>query len=212
MKIQVNGIRLKHVSEFIYLGCVLDNSGTDGAEKVVSGKRVAGAIRSLVNPRDLQLECPRLFHETLLVPVLMYRSETMLWKVKERSRIKATQMDNIRRLLGIRRMDMVPNSCIRELCGVKKGIDERIYEGVLRWFGHVEKMESDRIAKKVYVRECAGSRSVGRSRKRRIDTVNECLRKRGLDVRQARRMVQDMCEWRGFVRRNAWGVAQAMNP
>ena len=53
----------------------MDESGTDGAEcsrKVASGKRVAGAIRSLVNGRDLQLECVRVLHETLLVTVLMY--------------------------------------------------------------------------------------------------------------------------------------------
>ena len=44
-------------------------------------------------------------------------------------------------------------------------------EGVFRWFGHVERMERDRIAKRVYVEECAGSCSVGRPRKGRIDTV-----------------------------------------
>ena len=61
----------------------MDESGTDGAEcsrKVVSGMRVAGAIRSLVNARAL--------HETLLVPFLMHGSETMLWNEKERSRIR----------------------------------------------------------------------------------------------------------------------------
>ena len=42
--------------------------------------------------------------------------------------------------------------------------------------------------------ECAGSRSVGRQWKRGSDTMNNCLRKRGLDVRQARRMVQDRSE------------------
>ena len=52
-------------------------------------------------------------------------------------------------------------------------------------------MESDRIAKRVYVGECAGSRSMGRLWKRWIDTGKECLRKTGLNVRQARRMVQD---------------------
>ena len=36
-----------------------------------------------------------------------------------------------------------------------KGVDERIDEGVLRWFGHVERMEKDRIGKRVYVEECA---------------------------------------------------------
>ena len=30
------------------------------------------------------------------------------------------------------RMDKVPNARIRELCGLKKGLDERIHEGVLR--------------------------------------------------------------------------------
>ena len=63
-----------------------------------------------------------------------------------------------------------------------------------------ERMKRYRIAKRVYVGECAGSRSVGKPRKRWIDIVKECLRKRGLDVRQSRRMVQDRSEWRGFVR------------
>ena len=53
---------------------------------------------------------------------------------------------------------IVPNTRIRQLCGVKKGVDENIDEGVLRWFGHVERMEVNRIAKTVYVGECGGSR------------------------------------------------------
>ena len=61
----------------------------------------------------------------------------------------------------------------------------------------MERIENDNIAKRVYVGEHAGSRSVGRTRKRWIDIVKECLKKRGLDVRQARRMVQDRNEWRG---------------
>ena len=57
----VDGIRLD-VSECKYLGCVLDESGTDGAEcsrKVAIGRKVTDALRSLVNYRSLQLECAR---------------------------------------------------------------------------------------------------------------------------------------------------------
>ena len=75
-------------------------------------------------------------------------------------------MDNLRVLLGIRRMDRVPNARVRELCRVRKSLDEMINEGILRWFDHVERMERDRITKRVYVEECAGNRSVGRPRKR----------------------------------------------
>ena len=58
--------------------CVFYESGKDGTEcnrKVASRRRVAGAIGSLVNARDLQLECARVLHQTLLVPVLMYGSD-----------------------------------------------------------------------------------------------------------------------------------------
>ena len=63
-------------------------------------------------------------------------------------------MENLKGLLGISRMDRIPNARIRELCGVAKRVDERVDEGVLRWFGHVERMERDRIAKRVYIRVC----------------------------------------------------------
>ena len=55
----------------------MDELGADEAEfrrKMASGRRVAGAIRSLGNARSLQLECARVLHKTLLVPVLMYGS------------------------------------------------------------------------------------------------------------------------------------------
>ena len=74
-EVNVDGVRLEHVSEFKYLGCVLDEVGTNGAEcsrKVASGRRVAGPIRSLVSVRDLQLECARVLNQTLLRSVLMY--------------------------------------------------------------------------------------------------------------------------------------------
>ena len=56
----------------------------------------------------------------------------------------------------------------------EEGLDERIDEGVLLGFSHVER---DRIAKRVYLGECAGSRSVDRPWKRWIDTLKECLKK-----------------------------------
>ena len=65
----------------------MDESGIDKAvyRKVEIGRRPASAIRSRVNSMSLQLECARVLHETLLVAVLMYGSETMIWKEKERS-------------------------------------------------------------------------------------------------------------------------------
>ena len=65
----IDRVRLEHILEFKYLGCVLDESGTD-ADEAECSRKVAGAIRSLVNARSLQLECARVLHESLMVPVL----------------------------------------------------------------------------------------------------------------------------------------------
>ena len=107
-------------------------------------------------------------------------------------------MDNLRRLLGVRRMDRVPNARIRELCGVTNGVDERIDESLLRWLCHVERMEIDMITKRLYLGVCNGSRSVGWPRKSWIDTVRDCLRKRGLDVKQGHRRVRGRSELGGL--------------
>ena len=72
-----------------------------------------------------------------------------------------------------------------------KEVDERIDEGILQWFGRVERVENDKITKGVYVGECAGSCSVCRPQKRWIHTMKNSLRKKSLDVRQISRMVHD---------------------
>ena len=61
-------------------------------------------------------------------------------KEKERSRIRDVQMDNLRDLLGMRRIDKVLNAWIMVLYGVLKGVDKRMDVGVFQWFGHVERM------------------------------------------------------------------------
>ena len=44
-------------------------------------------------------------NEVVLVIVVLYGCETMVWREKERSTIKADQMGNLRVLLGVRRMN-----------------------------------------------------------------------------------------------------------
>ena len=83
----------------------MGKSGTDEAEcgrKVASGRRVAGAIRSLVNGRSLQLESARVLYESLRVPFLTYGSETMIWREKEKSKIRAVQIRQSQRSAGYR--------------------------------------------------------------------------------------------------------------
>ena len=67
------------------------------------------------------MECARVLHKSLLVSVLTYGSETMIWRKKEKSIIWAVQMDNLRGLLGMRRLDKVPNARIKTVAWSDEG-------------------------------------------------------------------------------------------
>ena len=50
-------------------------------------------MNSHTNSRRLQLECTRMVHGDLLLLVLMFDSEGMLWRENKNSSIMAVQMD-----------------------------------------------------------------------------------------------------------------------
>ena len=77
---------------------------------------------------------------------------------------------------------------------------------------HMGRMENYTIAKSFYVGKYSGSQLMGRARRKWIDTLKNCLKKKGLDVRQAKRMVHDKNVWGRFARGNALGVGRVMNP
>ena len=72
----------------------------------------------------------------------------------------------------------------KQFCKVTKDVDKNFYEGICHWFGHEKRKGNDRIAKSVYLDECADSCSKGRPRKRWIDFMKGYLKKRGLVVSQ----------------------------
>ena len=60
--------------QFKYLRCVLNEprASTERSRKVGRWRRVAGAFKALFNTRDLPLECARVLHWVILIPVLVY--------------------------------------------------------------------------------------------------------------------------------------------
>ena len=94
------------------------------------------------------------------------------------------------------------------VCGLAKGAGERIDKGIVQWFGHVERMKNDSIAKRVYVEECAGSRSVGWPQKRCIDTVKDCLKKK---FGKQGKWFMTGVNGEDFLTGNMWDISRGMN-
>ena len=61
-------------------------------------------------------------------------------------------------------MDRVGNKEVRRRAGIEKELASRADQRVLRWFGHVERMDKYRMARRVLMAEVSGGRVRGRPR------------------------------------------------
>jgi hypothetical protein len=88
----------------------------------------------------------------------------------------------------------------RELEELSKG--ENIVKWIkgqrVSWLGHLERMEEDRMPKKIFTQELEGTRRSGRPRKGWREEVERDLEVLG--VRRWRELVLDREKWRGIVR------------
>ena len=79
-------------------------------------------------------------------------------------------------------------------------VTQRIDQGVLRWFGHVERMGDKKMAKGVCDSDVRGIRQRERPRKCWMDGVKEMLARKGINIQEAKVSVQNRNEWRSICR------------
>ena len=69
--------------------------------------------------------------------------------------------------------------------GIERELASRADQRVLRWFGHVERMDKYRMARRVLMAEVSGGRVPWRPRLGRMDGVKVALGNRGITVEAA---------------------------
>ena len=71
----------------------------------------------------------------------------------------------------------------------------RVDQCVLRWFGHVERMDEERMAKKVMISNVEGNTCKGRPRLGWMDGVRMALGKRGMSMEHGKLNTLDGRRW-----------------
>ena len=70
-------------------------------------------------------------------------------KVTEIRKLNVFEMKCLRSMTGVSQLDRVRNEVVRARTGVRRDLVARLDMNVLRWFGHVERMDNERLQKKV---------------------------------------------------------------
>ena len=133
------------------------------------------------------------------MPTVMYGSESWDMKVTERQKLNVFEMKCLRSMTGVSRLDRVRNEVVRARTGVRRELAARVDVNVLRWFGHVERMDNERLLKKVMNAKVDGRNARGRPRFGWMDGVKRALNDRRMDIREASERARNRNEWRMIV-------------
>ena len=129
----------------------------------------------------------------------MYGSESWGMKVTDRQKLNVSEMKCLRTMTGVFPLDRVRNEVVTAKKGVKRELAARVDMNVLRWFGQVERMDNERLLKKVMNAKVDGRSATGSPRFGWMDGVKRALNDRKMDMREASEHARNRNEWRMIV-------------
>ncbi|KAK6041872.1 hypothetical protein COOONC_17176 [Cooperia oncophora] len=213
--VRLGSVALEQVSNFKYLGSVVQERKVAAEAEVRSrighaSKTFAALKWCLWKKSNISLKTKIRMFRTLVLPVLLYGSETWTLLKSDLSHLEVFQMRCLRHMLGIRLRDHVTNNAIREKFEDQPTIEEQLKLRRLRWFGHLCRMGHDRIPNMLLWRKRPAQWKVQRTapKKTWLKQVEEDLRALRCSVEHARRIAANRPEWRHFIQ----GVRTPMAP
>ena len=189
------------VSAFPYLGGLLSGDGSQ--EREISRRlALAGAAFKQLRPRVLgshrvPLRTKVLVYRAIVLSILLYgAAESWAPNASQLQRLCVFHTTCLRRMMGLSRLDMVPNSELFRRAGIPS-MEDVLRARRLKWLGHVARMGAERVAKQLlFAHEVPGGvRPVGRPHLMWADLVRA-----DLEARQAKLMGRrwyDVAQQRG---------------
>ena len=158
-----------------------------------------GALKVVMKNRGLGMNVKKVLYEKVVVLTVMHGSEPWGMKVTERQKLNVFEMKCLRSMTGVFRLDRLRNEVVRARTGVRRELAARVDMNVLRWFGHVERMDNERLLKKVMNAKVDGRSARGRPRFGWMGGVKRALNYRRMDIREASERARNRNEWRMIV-------------
>jgi hypothetical protein len=193
-----SGKKLECVEKFCYLG---DMIGAGGGAEEASRVRVRCAwtkfreLAPILTTRGASLKVKGKVYRACVQRVLVYGSETWPMKVDDMQRLERAERMMVRWMCGVSLKNRISCEELNRRLSVV-GVADVVRHGRLRWFGHVERKDSNDWVSACRNIEVAGAKSRGRGKK----TWGECVR-HDLDLLGLKKeMAQDRVLWKGSIR------------
>ncbi len=173
-------------------------SETDIGQRIACATRAFGAMKKQVfQNKMIQKEVKKQVYTTMILPILLYGSETWAPTMKDIQKLEVFHTRSLRSITGHSRLEGIPNRNIRKEAG-QNTVEVMLRKNRLRWLGHVGRMTEQRTPREILdVRLTDGKRNRGGFKQRWQDKVQEDLKQ--LQMQNWEEVCLDRCKWRSIV-------------
>jgi len=191
---------IEQVQRFCYLGANVTPSNSVEQEITIRIGKAASTFRLLQTTwkAKIKLQTKLKIYNAVVIPTLLYGSESWSTTRKQEERLDVFDSRCLRLILKIRWWHHTRNSDVRERTQ-QPYASTLLKRNRLRWFGHVQRMDTHRLPKRLYHWDptaVGGKRRQGRQRQRWADTCNRDLTSIGLTLQEAENSATRREEWR----------------
>ncbi|KAK3556412.1 hypothetical protein QTP70_008101 [Hemibagrus guttatus] len=166
--VRLQGEEVKKVQEFKYLGSTVQSNGEWGKEvkkRVQAGWNGWRKVSGVLCDRKISARIKGKVYRTVVRAAMLYGLETVSLRKRQESELEVAELKMLRFSLGVTRLDRIRNEYIRGTAHVGR-LGDKVWEARLRWFGHVQRRESEYIGRRMLDMELPGRRQRGRPKRR----------------------------------------------
>ncbi|KAK3545068.1 hypothetical protein QTP86_033299, partial [Hemibagrus guttatus] len=143
--VRLQGEEVKKVQEFKYLGSTVQSNGECGKEvkkRVQAGWNGWRKVWGVLCDRKISARIKGKVYRTVVRAAMLYGLETVSLRKRQESELEVAELKMLRFSLGVTRLDRIRNEYIRGTAHVGR-LGDKVREARLRWFGHVQRRESE---------------------------------------------------------------------
>ncbi|KAF7647206.1 hypothetical protein LDENG_00175930 [Lucifuga dentata] len=188
-RLRLQGIEIKKVEDFKYLGSTVQSNGECGKEvkkRVQAGWNGWRKVSGVMCDKRVSARMKGKVYKTVVRPAMLYGLETVALRKRQEAELEVAETKMLRFSL---------NEYIRGTAHVRC-FGDKVREARLRWFGHVQRRDSEHIGRRMLRLELPGRRPRGRPKRRFMDVVKEDMKLVGVREEEA----EDRVRWRQMIR------------
>ncbi|KAK3562042.1 hypothetical protein QTP86_025229, partial [Hemibagrus guttatus] len=174
--VRLQGEEVKKVQEFKYLGSTVQSNGECGKDvkkRVQAGWNGWRKVWGVLCDRKISARIKGKVYRTVVRAAMLYGLEAVSLRKRQESELEVAELKMLRFSLGVTRLNRIRDEYIRGTAHVGR-LGDKVRETRLRWFGHVQRRESEYIGRRMLDMELPGRRQRGRPKRRLFGTTGNC--------------------------------------